>query len=85
MYSVTYSVLNRYCCVNTVLIIEIDVLHTKPTEAALTTGSNVFRGTFYHDTASFKFDNPKFCGNLNFFSWQFLQCLGVEVTKSIIS
>src|ERR1044072_2823711 len=62
----THSVLNGNCGVNTVLIIEINVLHPKTLEASLTTGPNILRGTIHYNITRSRlaYDNPKLRGNL---------------------
>ena len=67
-FSGTYGVLYGHRGVNTVLIIEINGIHTKALKATLTTGSNILRGTVYYYSIRFQihFDNTKFGGNLNF-------------------
>ena len=68
MILATYSVLNRNCRVNAVLVVEIYVVHTKALKATLTAGTHIFWCTIYNDVIRFDPNNPKFCGNLNFIS-----------------
>ncbi|RYR52612.1 hypothetical protein Ahy_A06g027507 [Arachis hypogaea] len=75
-----YSVLNGDRGVDTVLIIEINVINTKALKTTLTTRSNIFRGTIDYNSvrSHIHFDNTKFGGNLNLIT-RYLKTLGSKL------
>ena len=77
----TYSFFYRHTRINPVIVIKINVVYAKTLKTRLAASPHIFRLAIQNHASFIDFDNSKFCGQLDFFSWQFLQ--GLQAINSL--
>lgn len=82
MCLIAHGVLNRNSQIHPVLVVEIDVVHTKAIEACLAARPHVLRLPVDLEVVSFVLRDAKFSGKLDLFSRQMLQRLRKPPTFS---